>query len=313
MEIKKLGEFNLIDKLTGILRINDKDVVVGFGDDCSCVKINNELYLVTGDIQIENKHFIKEKISPRDLGWKLVSVNVSDVVSCGGIPKWGFISVGLPEKTELEYVLEVYRGIEEALNFYNFPIIGGNTSSNENIILDLFLIGKTEKFIGRDGAKIGEKVYLTGHTGLSKAGFELLLMGKEQYEDFEKRLILKHVRPKARIDVVSQILNFASSCIDISDGLSGDIYHISERSKVKIIIEKEKLPIHPDLKAFCEKYGKNVLDYVFNGGEDYELVLTSSKKLKNFYQIGYTAEGKGIFIKDGDKVSPLEVRGFKHL
>jgi len=95
MRVSELGEFGLIDRVTKIVPINDKDVVVGYGDDCSCVNINGKLILFTNDIQVENRHFLRDVQNPRNIGWKLISVNVSDVLSCGGIPKWAQISLGL--------------------------------------------------------------------------------------------------------------------------------------------------------------------------------------------------------------------------
>ena len=92
-----MAEFEIIKKLTSILSISDKDVLIGFGDDCACVNVNGKKLLFTADIQVENRHFVRNKINPIDLGWKLVSVNVSDIVACGGIPRWGLISIAVPK------------------------------------------------------------------------------------------------------------------------------------------------------------------------------------------------------------------------
>ncbi|ACO04024.1 MAG TPA: thiamine-phosphate kinase [Persephonella sp.] len=317
MKVKSLGEFGLIDRLTKILRIDDPDVVVGFGDDCACVNLDGKLMLFTGDIQLENHHFIKGKIKPEDLGWKLVSINVSDIVACGGKPRWGFISIGIPESTEYSFIEGVYKGMNDALDRYGFSVIGGNTTSSEEIILDLFLVGETERFVPRGGAEEGEVILLSGFTGCSRAGLELLLMDRESYEDFEMRLIEKHTRPEARYDLQNLIQRYARSCIDISDGLVGDLSHIQKMSGVKLVIEKDKLPVDPDLERFCKKYGKDIYDYILYGGEDYQLVFTVNKqdteKFKDCFKIGYTEKGSGIFIKDEKGLKPLKERGFEHL
>jgi thiamine-monophosphate kinase len=317
---RHIGEFELIDKLSSLLPINDKDVIVGFGDDTACVNVNGKLLLLTGDIQVENVHFIKSKISPKDLGWKLISSNVSDVVACGGTPRWGLISIALPKNVDYQYVENVYKGIKEALDFYKMFIVGGNTSSSSEMVFDLFLVGETDKFIARSSAKENQAVYISGHLGLSRAGLELLLMDKRVYENWELELIEAHTKPKARIDLQELIKDYAKSCIDISDGLAGDLGHISEMSNVKIIIEKEKLKIHPNLRKFCEKYDKNPYSYVLYGGEDYQLAFTIEKEneenLKNFsdiYKIGYTEEGKGVYLKDGKELFHLKEKGFEHL
>ncbi|SNZ03054.1 thiamine-monophosphate kinase [Persephonella hydrogeniphila] len=317
MKIKDLGEFGLIDRLTSILQVSDSSVVVGFGDDCSCVNINGELILFTSDIQLEGKHFLKEKIEPEDLGWKLISINVSDIVSCGGVPKWGFISVGFPPDTEFKYVEKIYRGMKDACDFYKTEIIGGNTTASDMVLLDLYLTGKTDRFVGRKGAKKGDYLILSGYTGLSRAGLELLLMNKKNYEDFEKRLIKAHTRPKARIDLSQKIMNYANSCIDVSDGLIGDLGHVERSSSVKIVLRKENLPVHPDLRLFCKKYSKDPFEYILYGGEDYELVFTVSKENINYFDncfvIGSVEEGEGIFLKDGISTKKLEEKGFEHI
>ncbi len=317
MKVSELGEFGLIERLSKLIPINDKDVVVGFGDDTACINVNGQLLLLTGDIQVENRHFIKDKIDPIDLGWKLISSNVSDVVACGGIPRWGLISLGLPKDLEYEFIHNVYKGFKQALDYYKMFIIGGNTSSSSEIILDFFLVGETERFVSRSGAKPDQAIFISDEIGMSRAGLELLLMGKSSYEDFEKRLIKFHTRPKARIDLQYKIQKYAESCIDISDGLVGDLNHISEKSKVKIIIEKDKLPLNDDLKKYCEKYNKNIYDYILYGGEDYQLAFSvkneNKKYFENIFEIGVVQEGKGIYLKDKENLIKLEPKGFEHL
>ncbi len=316
MELKDLHEFGLIKNLVNLIPINDENVIVGFGDDTACVNINGKLVLLTNDIQVENKHFLKDKMNPVDLGWKLVSVNVSDVVACGGLPKWGLISLALPKELEYEYISDIYKGVKEALDFYRMFVVGGNTSSSDELILDFFLLGETKRFVSRSSAQVGDTIFISGETGMSRAGLELLLMNKESYEPFEKRLIEYHTRPVARIDLQQKIENFAKSCIDISDGLVADLNHISEQSRVKVVIEKENIPLNTDLKRYCEKYGKNIYDYIFHGGEDYQLAFSvkkeDGKKFKNLYKIGFVEEGSGVFLKEKGEVKKLQIKGFEH-
>ena len=317
---KNIGEFELIDRLSSILPVNDKDVIVGFGDDTACVNVNGKLLLLTGDIQVENVHFIKSKINPKDLGWKLISSNVSDVIACGGIPRWGLISIALPKNLNYQYVEDVYKGIKEALDFYKMFIVGGNTSASSEMIFDLFLVGETKRFVARSFAKENQLVYISNHLGLSRAGLELLLMNKKIYEDWELELIKEHTKPTARVDLQEIIEKHAASCIDISDGLAGDLGHISKMSKVKIVIEKDKLKIHPNLRKFCEKYDKNPYHYILYGGEDYQLAFTVEKELKSslteiesISEIGFTEKGEGVYLKDEKEFFHLKEKGYEHL
>lgn len=306
MDVKDIGEFGLIDRLTKILPIKDENVVVGYGDDCACVKVGNNLLLLTIDIQVENVHFMKEKIDPIDLGWKLSTSNVSDIVACGGKPRWALVSLGLPKDTDIDFIEKIYLGIKEAQEYYGFYTIGGNCSSSKEIVIDMALIGESDTFVSRNGAKPNQYVYLSGPLGCSRAGLELLLMDKIEYEDFEKELIKKHTKPIARVDLID-IIKQSSACIDISDGLSSDLYHVSKQSNVKIVLEKEKLPIDENLKKFCIKYNRNLLDYILTSGEEYQVALISDKELPLF-KIGYTEEGFGLYLDS----EPIKERGFNH-
>jgi len=311
-----LNEFKLIEKLTSIIDINDPSVIVGFGDDCAGVKFGKEILLFSNDTQVENVHFLRKKIKPESLGWKLISVNVSDIVACGGFPKWCNITIGLPKDIKIEYIENIYTGIKKALKYYKFNLIGGNTTKSKELILDLFIVGSTDKFISRSTNKVGDTIYISDYVGLSRAGLELLLMDKEKYEDFELELIKHHTEPIARIDLVETIKKFATSCIDISDGLVSDLFHLVEKNGNGILIEN--IPIHPLLKRYCEKYQKNPIEYVLYGGEDYQLAFTVNsqdtfKISKNLLKIGKIIEEEGIFLKKDGKVNRLELKGYSHL
>ncbi|GAB6071744.1 thiamine-phosphate kinase [Venenivibrio stagnispumantis] len=308
MKIGDIGEFGLIDRLSSIIKTDDKDVIVGIGDDTACVNINGKLILFTVDIQVENTHFIKDKINPEYLGWKLATTNVSDIVACGGVPRWSLISFTASKDTDLSFIEAVYKGIKEAIDYYKFSVIGGNISSSDKLAFDMFFVGETERFVGRDTAKVGDFVYLSAPVGLSRAGLELILNKQDIKEDFEEKLILNHYKPVARIDLKDTILKYANSCIDISDGLVQDLYHISEKSNVKIVLQKDKLPIDQSLLEFCNKYNKDIYDYILYGGEDYQIVLTSDKELNNMLKIGYIEEGSGVYLDN----TKLPKKGFNH-
>ncbi len=315
MKLSQIGEFGLIERLVNIIPINDRDVIVGFGDDCSCIKIDSKLLLFTNDIQVENRHFIKELQNPQDIGWKLISVNVSDVLACGGRPRWAQISLGLPKDLKYEFIEKVYTGIKQALDHYGFYITGGNVSSSNEIILDLFLVGETPKFLSRKDAKKRDWIYISGYTGLARAGLELLLMRKKRYEDFEKRLINTFTKPYINLGLQNVLQKNANACIDISDGLVADLGHIAKQSNKKLIIFKENLPVHQDLKQYCNKYNKDPYEYILYGGEDYIIAFTSSSEIKekNLFKVGMVEEGQGIYLKNEDKLQKLQIKGFEHL
>ena len=305
LKISQVGEFDLIDRLKNIL---GEEII---GDDTAPVKIGNQTLLLTTDTLVEGVHFLKS-YPPESVGWKAVSVNVSDIVANGGEPLVLLVSLHLPPETELKFVERMYEGMKKACEFYRCRIVGGNISKAKEIVIDVHALGITERFVGRGGAKAGDGLFVSGTLGDSKAGLELLLMKKKNYEPFEVALIERHLRPTARIDYLKHIRKYANASMDISDGLLQDAKHISERSKVRIEIDTSKIPISKELQLFCEKYGKDPLEYALAGGEDYQILFTHPTSRWNPFmdmtQIGTVEEGQGVFV-DG---KPAEGTGFKH-
>ncbi|SHK16148.1 thiamine-phosphate kinase [Thermocrinis minervae] len=304
MRISELGEFGLIERLKNLLGENI------IGDDTACVSLGDVNLLLTCDLLLEDRHF-KSFFPPASLGWKAISVNVSDVCANGGTPKWALVSLMVPD-FEVSYIEELYEGIKRACEFYGCRVVGGNVSRSDKVGIDVFMVGIAQRFVGRSTAKVGDGVFVSGTLGDSRAGLELLLMQKDYYESFELRLIERHLRPTARIDYVKHITKYANASIDISDGLSSELWHISKRSGVKIVVEKRRIPLSKELLLFCEKYGKDPYDYALNGGEDYQLLFTHPVHRQNPFldmtQIGVVEEGQGVFI-DGE---PLKAQGYKH-
>ncbi len=303
MRISEIGEFGLIERIKKIL---GSDLI---GDDCAHLKLSGENLLLTTDILLEDIHFLRRYL-PEAIGWKAISVNVSDVVGNGGEPKWALVSLMLPD-LEVSYVERLYEGIKRACQFYRCEVVGGNISRSEKIGIDVFLIGLSSNPVGRTKAKPGDSLFVSGTLGDSRAGLELLKMNKKDYEDFELSLIERHLRPTARVDYIKHIQKYANASMDISDGLIADASHISERSKVRIEIDASKIPLSNELKMFCEKYGKDPLDYALYGGEDYQLLFTHPKERWNPFldmtEIGYVSEGEGVHV-NGKKVEG----GYRH-
>lgn len=314
MKLKDVGEFGLIDRLAKIIKAESPDVIVGIGDDTACVKVGDRNWLLTVDTHVENTHFIASKINPVDLGWKLSSTNVSDIVACGGKPRFALVSASLPKDLEVEFIEGVYEGIKQAQDYYGFITIGGNITSSTQIMLDMTLVGESNVFIARHGAKPGQFVYLTGYTGLSKAGLEVLLTYDKVPEKYSY-LVEKHLRPVARVDKLDTIVSYACGSIDISDGLVADLYHISEKSSVKIIIDKSNIPVDNILNQYCQEKNKDVYDYVLYGGEDYQIAFVSPNLIsqEDIHLIGYVEEGEGVYLKDGELLTKLPKKGYDHL
>jgi thiamine-monophosphate kinase len=304
MKVSQLGEFGLIEHLKGRFSLEE------VGDDTACVKVGESLLLLSCDTLLEGRHFLGS-YPMSAVGWKGVSACVSDLIANGGKPLYLLITLLLPD-VELKKVDELYEGITRACEFYGVRLVGGNVVKSERLGIDLFGVGLAERFVGRSGAKVGDGIFVSGTLGDALAGLELILMEKRHYEDFELRLIERHLRPTARIDYIAHISKYANASMDISDGLSSDIQHMAKRSGLRFSIQKEKLPLSRELLEYAKRQGKDPYSYALRGGEDYQLLFTHPpSKLNPFLdmtQIGTVEEGEGVFL-DG---APLEAQGFDH-
>ncbi len=296
MRISELGEFGLIELITKVL---DTESI---GDDCASFEFGGTFLLLTGDSLVEGVHFLGT-VPPESLGWKAVSVNVSDIVASGGSPRWILSSLVLPD-LEISFVERLYIGMKRACGFYGCEVVGGNISKGERIVIDLFAVGTSERVVDRSGAKPGDSLFVSGTLGDSRAGLELLREKRQDYKPHELLLIERHVRPTARIDYVKHIVKYGTACIDISDGLIQDAGHLSRMSGVRIDIDSAKVPISKELRKFCEERGIDPLEYALSGGEDYQLLFTHPEGRQNPFLdmtlIGRVSEGEGVYV-DGER------------
>ena len=309
-KVSELGEFGLIELLTAEIKNRDRNILRDFGDDTAFVRFGEEILLLTVDTLVEGTHFLSF-FPPYDLGWKMVSVNVSDVAAKGGTPLYGLITVSAPPDLEVEFLTKFYKGMSKALNFYRFSLVGGNTTSSEKLCFDLSLVGKAKRVIYRDTPKVGDYIYVSGTLGDSRAGLELLLERKKDYKPYERKLIERHLRPLARLDLSPVVESYANASTDISDGFLSDLFRLAKNKRIVLFLEN--IPISEELKIYCSERGKNPLEYALAGGEDYQLLVSSKKDLTKygFYKVGFVSEeGKGeIYDKRGEKIEP---KGFEH-
>lgn len=264
--------------------------------------------MVTVDSMVEDIHF-KRSYDPKKVGFKLTSVNASDIASCGGLPQYAVLSVELPKDLDEEWILNFYKGVRKGCKQYGFSIVGGNTTAGERLSFSLTLFGKTKKFVPRSGAQKGDLLFLSGETGLSKRGLEILLQDLKT----DKSLVKAHLQPCARTDIASFLARYATSAIDISDGLLQDLGHIGEKSKKSFYLNSNQIPVNKNLEKSL-KSKKKALEYALNGGEDYQILFTLNSKQRHkaldlgMVEIGYTQAGKGLYLDN----KMIFSKGFSH-
>jgi thiamine-monophosphate kinase len=237
--------------------------------------------LVTTDILIENTHFRTDINHYRDIGWKSVAVNLSDIAAMGGTPTYTFLSIGLPDM-EIDDACELFTGIAECVEAGGSVIAGGDTvfsSSGITIsVTQLGLVGSGRP-LKRSGAQVGDSIIVTGTLGDSIAGLKLLLRdGLVKTEAEFPCLVHRHIHPEARLNASKASFNtgHVNSMMDLSDGLFKDLHRLCEASKVGAVIESVKLPVSEQLHTAASDLGTTAANLAASGGEDYELLLTCS-------------------------------------
>lgn len=282
MRVRDLGEFGLIARIARALPPPGPGVVGGIGDDVAVLRSDGGRYiLATCDIQVENVHFLRSQIAPRQLGRKVVAINVSDIAAMGGLPRYLLVSLVLPKETDVAFVDGLYEGMQEECARWGAEIVGGNMAHSPNgVIVDVFLLGEVEPehLLQRSGARVGDRVLVTGTLGDSAAGLALVLHPETKCADEHRRWVLeRHLTPTPRLWAGQAIARsrLATAMIDVSDGLAGDIGHICEMSSVGVRLWADAIPISGAARAVAEATGTGALDRALFGGEDYELLFTA--------------------------------------
>jgi thiamine-monophosphate kinase len=284
MDISASGEFTLISRLTSGLS-SRSDVNLGVGDDCAILDPGGDtLLLATCDSQVEGIHFTLRTSTPAQIGRKALAINLSDIAAMGGEPRYALVSLILPAKIPIAILDGVYAGLREEGERFATAIVGGNVAGaggGEQLIIDITLLGSVERgrAIRRDGARPGDILCVTGSLGDSAAGLHTLLHPSETYpQDAQAIVQAIHRTPRPRVlegRVFSRLgPQVITGMLDISDGLSGDLTHLCERSHVGAWLDLARLPLSPALHAVAASAGHDPLQWALHGGEDYELLFT---------------------------------------
>jgi thiamine-monophosphate kinase len=316
--LAETGEFGLIHRLTHLLPPTGPEVLVGIGDDAAILRFGDDILLATTDALLEGVHFRRDWTSPEDLGWKSLAVNLSDLAAMGGTPRFTLITLGIPSELPLDWLERFYRGVSD-LGGTRCPLLGGDTvASPDRIYLNLTVIGEAPqgRYATRSGARPGDLLFVTGTLGDSLAGYYCLRENLQETNDPSVRSCLRaHRRPMPRLEagLVAVETGGVHAMMDVSDGLSGDVRHIAERSGVGVRIHEERLPISDDSRHAAALLGKQPRNLALQGGEDYELLMAvppdAVERVRSAVEatgIGLTAVGevvdasRGLTLVHGD-------------
>lgn len=305
-----MNEINLIKKIKNTLKSQY------IGDDCAYLKDLG--IVISQDSLVEDIHFNKHMMSPYQIGYKSVMVNLSDIAASGAKPAYLTVALSLPKEIKDDAVVDFYEGAKYALENLNVEIVGGDITGSDKLYISISVIGKTlnRKISSRSHAKIGHKIITSGVHGSSAAGLRILQNDLEP----DKDLIKAHLMPVAQIDFAKQIseqIQEDYAMMDTSDGLFDALFKIGSASECTMSVDFERILYDPKIKEYFSDYK----DLILFGGEDYQIVATVPVELlpslKDYIIIGEVLPKEDCVIKlntenNVEKFNDLSNKCFNH-
>lgn len=324
MKLSDVGERALVEIARRVCRRGAK-VRIGIGDDAAAIDIDDTCLVATTDMLVASAHF-PPSTTPMQMGKKAVVVNLSDLAAMGAEPLGLIFSVALPSDLEVSFVERLVKGMDDAAREYSTYVVGGDLDESVEITIAgaAFGIARRRELLKRSGAKAGDIVAVTGKFGAASAGLKLLL---EKLSATGYRALVKaQLEPVARLKegITLARSGMVTAAIDVTDGLAANLWQLARESRVRIIIDRAKIPEHPLAGKFATQHGCDLDDFVLFGGEDFELLFTVRPRgwekvrlmLKRVgttaTQIGRVVGGKGVFVRRDGETLKLPDRGYEH-
>lgn len=335
-EIKELGEFGLINRISEKVELTNKSTKKGIGDDAAVISNGDEFTLVSTDLLLEGIHFDLSYMPIQHLGFKSVVVNASDIAAMNGIVNQVTINIGLSNRISVEAVDTFYEGVRTACQKYKIDLVGGDTSSSTSgLIISVTAIGTVDKtkVVYRNGARDKDIICVTGDLGGAYMGLQILEREKQVFltnPEMQPKLegydyiVQRQLKPEARTDIIHELAGLdlvPTSMIDISDGLASDLMHICSQSSMVSRIYEDKIPIDQLTYSTAVEFNIDPYTCAFNGGEDYELLFTirqedlpKIEKHPDIHLIGYIdkkLETSNLITKSGQEIE-IKAQGWNH-
>ena len=335
-EIAELGEFGLIDHLTKDFTVTNKNTLRGVGDDAAVIKAGREdAVVVTTDSLLEGVDFDLTYFPLKHLGYKAVTVGVSDILAMNALPEQVMISLGVSSKLPVEALDDLYEGIKFACDELGVDMVGGDTTASmTGLVINITTIGRTKRkaIAYRSGAQFNDLICITGNLGAAYMGLHLLEREKRVLKDVQnpepqfsgyEYLLQRYLKPRARKDIIEALAEekiVPTSMIDISDGLASEVLQICKASKCGARIYLDRIPIAKQTYALAEEMHADPVVAALNGGNDYELMFTVPLAMQEQVMrlglvdvVGHiTRESTGAYLvtPDGSDIK-LRAQGFK--
>ena len=329
--VADLGERALIARIKNFLHYAQPSIIVGVGDDAAVVKQDRGMVtVITTDAAVEDIHFKRAFVSPYDIGYKALAMNLSDLAAMGSSPKHALLSLMLPSGLSVMSLDEILEGFASLSNRHSVSLIGGNvTQSSGPLVIDITAIGSVHKrrILRRNGSQPGDGLYLSGYVGGAAAGLAVLNQMKSSHRsDIYDTCRQCYLRPEPRVRLGTLLgrNRVARSCIDLSDGLIDAISHLSKSSNVGAALDATTIPIEPGALKWFQNQGIDPLKASLSHSDDYELLFTVSPTKRrsleticrlnkdiNITRIGTITKNREITLKSGNQDISLP-QGYEH-
>lgn len=321
-----MKEFDFIDSIKQKTYRN-QSIIMGIGDDGAVFRQTDQDMVTAVDTFVDGVHFTKRTMSAFQIGYRALAANISDMAAMGADPVSYLVSIVVPKNYSDNELKEIYQGLDSIAEKYQVDLIGGDTVTGDQLVLSVTINGalNPNKVRYRHSMKPNDYIFVTGTLGDSAAGLDLLIEGHADIERVDY-LIDRHRMPTPRINFSKGLENIDRIALnDISDGLASEANELAQASKLTIYLEESTLPISKELEQFTRK---EQIDYILNGGEDFELVgsvapenwaeMTDIARHTNtpIKKIGYVTDevrhqGK-VFLKNKDEMQQLKSSGYVH-
>ena len=328
MKISDLGEKKLIKRIIANIKSHLRDFnIEGLGDDAAIIDMGRKYIVATADLLRQTSHF-PEPMTHEQMGWKSVTVNVSDLAAMGAKPLGFLLSMGLPAHMKVEEFDELLKGVLKACEHYKIPLIGGDTKEADEIILAGTAIGITlkENVLLKSGSREGDLIGVTGQLGLAAAGMKILLSRIEEVPIADTSRVMDHaLKPRARLkeSLIIAKSHLVNAATDITDGLVSELNELIKASPKTIGIKlyEDKLPIPQEVEEIAKFIKEDPLELGLYYGEDFELLftlppenVTPLRAQLDFHIIGEVTTTGTIEIVDKEgRTYTLPVKGYEHL
>jgi len=333
-EIGTLGEFGLIKRISIPFEQHQGWTKLGIGDDAALMDSSNQLTISTTELLIEGVHFDLSYSPLQHLGYKIVTVAVSDIAAMNGIPTQLMVSIGLSNRFSVEAVDELYTGIKSACEDYQIDLVGGDTTASpQGLIISVTAIGVVDsnQAVMRSKAQPNDVICVSGDFGGALLGLQSLEREKQVFLanpdmqpelDNKSYVVLRQLKPTARFDIIHELREMGvvpTSMIDSSDGLAAEILHLCEASGTGARIFEKNIPIDDETYLAATEFNLSPLTAALNGGEDYELVFTVSQadfekveKIADVTAVGYMTNvpNEKVLVMKSDQIVALTAPGF---